>query len=64
MREVCSLLYLWLLKVEWSNMKISRITIVLAKNVIDIVPSNLILCFSLIVIKTAIDYNKSENILK
>ena len=23
MREVCSLLYLWLLKVEWSNMKIS-----------------------------------------
>ena len=36
----------------------------LAKNVIDIVPSNLILCFSLIVIKTAIDYNKSENILK
>ena len=24
MREVCSLLYLWLLKVEWSNMKISH----------------------------------------
>ena len=30
MREVCSLLYLWLLKVEWSNMKISHISMVVA----------------------------------